>query len=152
MLTNKPFPGAPVPVKAGKIAALDLGDQWVGIALSDITRIFAKPYLTATINDYVHTLGTLLSQQEIAAVVIGYPKTMRGTESDQTKKVLVAHAELEKLFPEVLFVLWDERLSSKRAQTTSPARTKEEKLKSHSIAAAFILDSYLQYLSMQTES
>ena len=74
---------------------------------------------------------------------------MRGTESDQTKKVLAIYEELQKLFPETVFVLWDERLSSKRAQTASPARTKEEKLKSHAIAAAFILDSYLNYLKMQ---
>lgn len=146
MLTNRPLP-----TKSGKIAALDLGDQWVGIALSDITRILARPHFTATINDYIEAIAKLLREQEIAAIVIGYPKTMRGTESDQTKKVLTAHAELEKTFPDVLFILWDERLSSKRAQTASPARTKEEKLKSHSIAAAFILDSYLQYLSMQLE-
>jgi len=43
-------------------------------------------------------------------------------------------------------ILWDERLSSKRAASgTKKIMTKEEKVVSHSIAAAFILDSYLEY-------
>jgi putative Holliday junction resolvase len=144
MLTNKPLSLAP-----GKIAALDLGDQWVGIALSDITRTLAKPFTTVTFYDYLPALKKIIDEQKPAAIVIGYPKTMRGTESDQTKKIVALHTELEKLFPETQFILWDERLSSKRAETASPARTKEEKLKSHAIAAAFILDSYLSYLKMQ---
>lgn len=144
MLTNMPTHLPP-----GKIAALDLGDQWVGIALSDSTRTLAKPYTTAPFTEYPHKLKILIEEHKPAAIIIGYPKTMRGTESAQTKKVTAIYEELQKLFPNIIFILWDERLSSKRAQTTSPARTKEAKLKSHAIAAAFILDSYLNYLKMQ---
>ncbi len=135
--------------KEGKIAALDMGDQWVGIALSDITRTLAKPFTTVPFADYKKEVSKLIVEQRPVTIIIGYPKTMRGTESEQTKKILTLHAELEKNFPETVFILWDERLSSKRAQTASPARTREEKLKSHAIAAAFILDSYLGYLAMQ---
>ncbi len=142
MLTNKPLN-----LPAGKIAALDLGDKWIGIALSDSTRILAKPFTTITFYEYLPALRKFIEEQKPAAIVIGYPKTMRGTESNQTKKVIALHEELQKEFPQTLFVLWDERLSSKRAQSASPARTKEEKLKSHAVAAAFILDSYLQFLS-----
>lgn len=144
MLTNRL-----VKLSTGKIAALDLGDQWVGIALSDSTRTLAKPFKTIPFADHSSAIAELIAQQEPAAIIIGYPKTMRGTESEQTKKILALHAELETRFPETQFILWDERLSSKRAQTASPARTKEEKLKSHAIAAAFILDSYLGFLKMQ---
>ena len=144
MLTNRL-----VKLPTGKIAALDLGDQWVGIALSDITRTLAKPFTTVPFAEYMPAITKLIAEQQPAAIIIGYPKTMRGTESDQTKKVVLIHTELENTFPETQFILWDERLSSKRAQTASPARTKEEKLKSHAIAAAFILDSYLGYLKMQ---
>lgn len=144
MLTNRP-----TSLPSGKIAALDLGDHWVGIALSDSTRTLAKPYTTAPFAGYLPILKVLIDEHKPAAIIIGYPKTMRGTESAQTQKVTVLYEELQKLFPNMLFILWDERLSSKRAQTTSPARTKEAKIKSHAIAAAFILDSYLNYLKMQ---
>jgi len=36
-------------------------------------------------------------------------------------------------------------LSSKRADALKKAQKKEQKIQSHSIAAAFILESYLQY-------
>lgn len=137
MLTNR----------TGKIIALDLGDQWVGVAISDITQTLAKPLTTFTFTNYIPALTALIAQENPAAVVVGYPKTLRGTESDQTKKIVQEHDKLQKLFPDIPFILWDERLSSKRAQTTSPAKTKEEKLKSHARAAAFILDSYLNYLA-----
>ncbi|MBA3954072.1 Holliday junction resolvase RuvX [Candidatus Dependentiae bacterium] len=131
-----------------KIMALDLGDQWVGVALSDSSRIFPKPYTTVTAAELEQFLSTTLQKETIGIIVIGYPKTMSGGESDQTKKVVAYKELLETKFADTQFVLWDERLSSKRAQVIGSRKTKEDKIKSHSVAAAFILDSYLSYLHM----
>jgi RNase H-fold protein (predicted Holliday junction resolvase) len=63
--------------------------------------------------------------------------------------------ELEAAFKEIggatiTWMLWDERLSSKRAsELNRSARTPEEKKKSHSVAAAFILQSYLDHLAFK---
>ena|SRR5581483_4265511 len=133
----------------GKIVALDIGDQWTGVALSDALQLFAKPFVTWESSKLIHELSNLLKSEKIALVVIGFPKTMRGTESLQTKKIINMKEQLEKKIPGTSFMLWDERLSSKRAESVSQAKTKEQKLKSHAIAAAFILDSYLQFLSSQ---
>ncbi len=130
-----------------KILALDLGDQWVGTALSDALGMFAKPYKTIAASQLESFLKEIVESQNIAIVVIGYPKTMSGGESAQTKKIITQKETLAALWPHLTFVLWDERLSSKRAQTLGSRKTKEEKLKSHSIAAAFILDSYLNFKS-----
>ena len=134
-----------------KILALDLGDQWTGIALSDLSRMFAKPYTTVMTAHLEQFLAEFLAQESIDIIVMGYPKTMRGTESDQTRKVVEVKNNLEKKFSEQTWILWDERLSSKRAQMVGSGKTKEEKLKSHAIAAAFILDSYLTFLINQTQ-
>jgi putative Holliday junction resolvase len=91
-------------------------------------------------------LTTTLSTETIETIVVGYPKTMRGTESDQTKKVVEHVEELKKLFPAITFQLWDERLTSKMATGIKKEKTKEDKLRGHSIAAALILESYLSYL------
>jgi len=128
-----------------KIIALDLGDQWVGIALSDILQMLAKPYMTVRADELVTTLTTLFKKESLETVVIGYPKTMKGTHSKQTEKVIEIKNNLEKLFPEMHFVLWDERLSSKRAEHLQHKKTKEAALQSHARAAAFILDSYLTF-------
>ncbi|MDR3550361.1 MAG: Holliday junction resolvase RuvX [Candidatus Babeliales bacterium] len=128
-----------------KIVGLDLGDQWVGTAISDSLGMFARPYQTTTPKELEEFLTKLFAQESISKVVIGYPKTMKGTVSEQTKKVEDAKEKLAALFPAITFILWDERLSSKRADSLKHAKTKEDKIKSHSVAAAFILSSYLEF-------
>jgi putative Holliday junction resolvase len=130
-----------------KILSLDIGDQWVGVAISDKLGLLAKPYDTIILSELENFLKKIIEKEKINIIVIGYPKTMKGTKSEQTKKIIKEKEKLEKIFNQVTFILWDERLSSKRAQQLKQAKTKEEKLKSHSIAAAFILDSYLTYIT-----
>lgn len=135
-----------------KVAALDTGDVWTGIALSDALKMLAKPYKTISSSELFAYIPTLLSLEKIDIIVIGYPKTMRGTESEQTKKIVLLKEQLALRFPQVQWILWDERLSSKRADALKRAKTKEEKIQSHAVAAAFILQSYLGYLHIQENS
>lgn len=130
----------------GKIAALDIGDVWTGIALSDPLKIVASPYQTYKTAELETTLQHVLDEEHIERIVVGNPRTLRGTESDQTRQVHKQFAELENAFPEIPFVLWDERLSSKRAEALSSKKANRQKDKqfSHARAAAFILDTYLQ--------
>lgn len=128
-----------------KILALDIGDVWTGTALSDPLGMFAKPYQTTQTKNLFSFLQQLLQKEAIQTIIIGHPRTMKGTSSDQTKKVEEAKIKLEHKFPTITFIFWDERLSSKRTDTLKHAKTKEDKIKSHSIAAAFILESYLQF-------
>ena len=128
-----------------KIVALDLGDAWTGIAISDGLGIIARPYNTVATENLFVALEELFAKERITTVVVGYPKTMRGTQSEQTKKIVREKEVLEQKFPNYTWILWDERLSSKRAAKIGPARTKQEKLLVHARAAASILDTYLQY-------
>lgn len=140
------------PVQDGdKILALDLGDQWVGSALSDATQTLAKPYKTVTLPELSLFLTQVLAQEPIKIVVVGHPRTMKGTSSEQTTVIERTFEELQKNFPSVAWILWDERLSSKRAsqQRLQKIPAKEERIRAHSIAAAYILDSYLTFLKAQ---
>lgn len=134
-----------------KILALDIGDAWVGSALSDPLGILARPYKTVTAGELTDFVRTTITQERIGTIVVGHPKTMKGTSSDQTQKIEATYKELQTLFADKNWVLWDERLSSKRADSLKHAKTKEEKIRSHSVAAAFILESYLSYLQTQRE-
>jgi putative holliday junction resolvase len=135
----------------GKIMALDLGDRWVGSAISDSTKVIAVPYKTIPRNELDHFLQEALRSQPLEAIVIGYPTTMKGGISQQTQAVIAAHQELTQKFPAIPFILWDERLTSKRAEHLAPTKTAAAKQKSHSLAAAFILDAYLLFLSRYHE-
>lgn len=132
-----------------KILALDLGDRWIGCALSDISQLLAKPYKTIPADQLTAFLEDLFKTQPIQTIIIGNPKTMKGTASQQTEKIHLTHQQLVTHFPEKTFILWDERLSSQRANNLKKAITKEEKIASHAIAAAFILESYLSFLQFQ---
>lgn len=130
-----------------RILALDLGDVHVGTALSDELKMFANPYQTTSATQLNDFLKELFKKENIETIIIGHPKTLRGTKSEQTLKVEKQKEDLEKLFPEKRWILFDERLTSKSAQMQKPAKNKEEKLKSHSIAAAIILSTYLQSIN-----
>ncbi len=128
-----------------KILALDTGDVWTGVAISDGRAIIAQPYETIKANKLIDFLQTTLAKEQIETIVVGHPKTMRGTESEQTKKVVALVEQLKQQFPDISWVLWDERLTSKQAAALKKIKTKEDKIKSHAIAAALILSSYLEY-------
>lgn len=133
-----------------KILALDLGDVWTGTALSDALKMFAKPYQTVKTQALIPFLEATFKEQKISTVVVGYPKTLKGTESDQTRKIVTHKEQLEKLFSSVAWVLWDERMTSKQAQVIH--NKKDDKQKVHSIAAALILETYLLYLQIHQDS
>lgn len=129
-----------------KLLSLDLGDQWVGTALSDSLGLIAKPYKTITADLLENFLERIFKEEKIGTIVVGWPITLKGTESQQTKKIIAQKDFLQEKFPHVSWVLWDERLTSKQAEQLKKAMTKEEKIQSHSKAAAFILQNYLEYL------
>lgn len=128
-----------------KTVGLDLGDQWTGVAISDALGMFARPYQTVPTAHLEKELAELFAKEKIGTVVVGVPTTMKGGMSQQTNKVVEHIKKLKTLFPNLTWVSWDERMSSKRAHELRPAKTKEEKLQSHALAAAFILQSYLDY-------
>lgn len=130
-----------------KVLALDLGDVWTGTAMSDPLRIIATPYQTIKTENLVSFLTNLFQKEIIETVVIGYPRTMKGTESMQTKKVLEQKKNLENIFSSKKYILWDERLSSKHAQNIQRQKSKINSTQEHSIAAALILETYLQFLT-----
>ena len=129
--------------------ALDLGSVWIGVALSDALRMFCKPYATIKINELEAFLTTTFAKEKISTVVVGYPKTMRGTQSQQTLEVIQHKEKLEQLFPQVTWLFWDERLSSKQAAQVNHDR-KYDKQKEHAIAAAIILQAYLESANLQS--
>lgn len=134
-----------------KIAALDCGDAWTGSALSDVMHLLAKPYKTVSSKNLLPFIQTLVKDERIGTLVIGYPQTMRGTESEQTKKIVLLFESLKIQFPTINCILWDERLTSKKAASLKKGTSKEDKLHSHSVAAAIILTSYLDHLRFEQE-
>ena len=130
-----------------KLLGLDLGDAWIGSAISDALGLTCRPYQTVAVSDIQSFLRAVLEKNSISTIVVGCPRTLStGGYSQQTHKAVAQKEALEKEFCQVNWILWDERLSSKRAQAQhKKCANKEQKLHLHSVAASFILQSYLDY-------
>jgi putative transcription antitermination factor YqgF len=132
-----------------KNLGLDIGAVWVGSALSDDLGITCRPFKTVRFEELISFLKNLLSQEPIGIVVVGHPVTVGGKISAQTKETEVVFERLKGEFSEVNgrhieWILRDERFSSQRALSVMKGRKGGDKEnKEHSIAAAFILQSYL---------
>lgn len=136
-----------------KILALDLGDIWTGTALSDSLKILAKPYKTIKTTELHPFLHNILNAEKIDTIVVGHPRTLKNTQSEQTKKVEAQAAQISQEFAHIKIILWDERLSSKTATQIQgkKARTDTQNMQ-HSIAAAVVLQTYLNFLSTKPHS
>ena len=135
-----------------KILGLDLGDVWIGSAISDPLGITCKPYKTVKLEELEDFIETTIKEELIGTVVVGKPITMKGKDSEQTAKVVELANKLEQKFSQVnkrlvKWIMWDERFSSKRASELAKS-TKEDKLLNHARAAAFILQTYLDHKAM----
>ena len=132
-----------------KIAALDLGDVWTGSAISDPLGITTRPYTTVATKELSKLITKLIEEEMVRTIVVGYPKTLKGTESEQTQKTKLLFDQLQQTFPQVSWEWWDERFTSKQAAQLKKQKNKQDKLASHSIAAALLLMGYLAYKTQQ---
>lgn len=127
-----------------KVLAIDYGQKRVGLALGDTETKLALPFGTLEKNsqqEIVEHLKQLVSEEEIAMIVVGEPITLAGGESEQTK-VSRQFAEILKRELVVEVILMDERLTSRQADAVAlgagaPTRNRDE------LAAMFLLQDYL---------
>lgn len=137
--------------KQGRVIGLDLGSKTIGIAISDIGRLIASPYKTITRKKFRHdceNIAAIIVDQEVAAVILGYPINMDGTygpRAQSTKQFAVNL--IDKL--RINLALWDERLSTvavTRTMIEADLSRVRQKQVVDKMAAAFILQGALDYL------
>ena len=102
----------------GRLLALDIGERRIGVALSDPMHIIASPHsiIDRKITpDYMDEIQKLISEQEVEALVIGLPLTLKNNISQQTQKVQLFIQELNTELTLPIHTV-DERLSSVSAK------------------------------------
>lgn len=123
--------------RGGKIVALDLGEVRTGVAISDPLRMIANPLEVVASRTLAEYLGGLVEREDVREVVVGLPRNLSGEEGFQARRARQQVAELKESLPDVEFIEWDERL------TTRMAGVEEGKHSDHR-AAAFLLQEYLE--------
>lgn len=93
----------------------------------------------------------LIAQYGVEKIVLGYPKNMNNTEGERCEKTKEFKEMIEKRTG-LEVILWDERLTTVSADNSMMEmgiRRENRKEFVDEIAAIFILQGYLDYLSNQ---
>ncbi len=135
-----------------RILGLDYGDKTVGVAVSDPFGWSAQGVEIIrrnNENEYKQSLGRiaqLIEEYGVEKIVLGYPKNMDNTEGPRCVKTKAYKERLEKRFPNIPVILWDERLSTVAADrilAEFDVRGAKRKQVIDKMAAVHILQGYL---------
>ena len=142
---------------AMRIMGLDYGSKTVGVAISDPLGITAQGIETIErkmenkLRQTLARIQQLAEEYEVEKVVVGLPKHMNNDIGERAEKSL-EFAEMVKKRTGLEVVMWDERLTTASAERTlieSNVRREDRKKYIDKIAAVFILQGYLDALSIQ---
>ena len=129
---------------------LDLGTRTLGISISDVTHTIATSYKTLHFDDsdydsVIKELESIIEDNEIGKIVLGYPKNMNNSIGDRALTTLEFKEKLESKF-HIEVVMQDERLTTVEAHNymiEADMSRRKRKVKVDALAANIILQTYL---------
>jgi putative Holliday junction resolvase len=134
-----------------RLMGVDLGSKTIGLALSDVERRIATPLETIRRTKFTRDADRLIAladQFDVAALVIGLPLNMDGSEGPRVQSTRAFVRSLGALLARP-FVYWDERLSTAavtRALIEQDASRATRAEVVDRMAAAYILQGALDRL------
>ncbi len=137
-----------------RLIGIDYGTKRVGIALSDPLHLFAQPEGTYAEDEAITRLDELYEDPGIETIVVGWPLELNGREGPATRFVQPFVHRIEKRYPHVAVVTWDERYSSARARKALvdagvKRKNRRRRERVDAAAAAIILQEYMDEVSSE---
>jgi putative holliday junction resolvase len=132
-----------------RIIAIDYGAKRTGIAVTDPLQIIATALETVRSHDLVVFLKQYAEREVVESFVVGMPKRLDNTDTNNTNLVKIFIKHLQKAFPDLPIYEHDERFTSKMAlQSMIASGTKKsdrrDKGNIDMVSATIILQSYLE--------
>ncbi len=151
MRTDDCAPGTQQPPPPpGRILALDIGSQRIGVAACDPNRIVTRTVgmvRAEPLENAIKRIVEIVRDEEAVLVVVGYPLTLRGEVGPQAKRI---DAFVERLCEalDVPIERYDERLTSSEARRILEEQgplTREDRRRGvvDQLAARLLLEDYL---------
>lgn len=137
------------------VLAVDPGQKYIGIAVSDSTGLIARPLTTLTHRARAADaarIAALAMEHGVQAIVVGHPLDAEGQTGPQARHA-EALAEALRAQTSVAVSLHDESFSSLEAAEALRAGGKTRRARHdliHAAAAAVILQSYLDEHTRET--
>lgn len=136
---------------------LDYGTKTVGVAISDALLLTAQGIETIERKEENKLRRTcarieeLIHEYDVDRIVLGLPKHMNNDIGERAEKS-IEFGEMLKKRTGLEVIMWDERMttvSAERVLIESDVRRENRKKYVDKIAAVFILQGYLDSLSIQ---
>lgn len=137
------------------LLAIDFGLKRVGLALGDEQKKYVYGYKTIeikNIDELIKRISQIVKEKEISKVIIGYPKGLKGEETERGRLVKKFKEKLERVVDKEI-ILFDERYTSDLAKRIIfPKDFKRTELKKKEnikkeinlLSAILLLESYLK--------
>ena len=136
-----------------RILGIDLGERRIGLAVSDASGTLARPLKTIergrgdadALAQLRGVIAELDAEDSIGSIVVGLPRRLDGSSTDQTARVERMVTLLSKTISLPVYTQ-DERLSSHEAESRLAVRERDwrkRKAKLDAAAAAVILQDFL---------
>ena len=132
----------------GRVLALDYGLKRTGIAVTDELKMIASGLTTVQTPDLIDFLKDYFQKESVERVIIGEPKRMDDSFSENEANIREFLKVFQKTFPEMPTERMDERFTSKMAvQSMIDGGLKKKKRRDKAlvdeISATLILQSWL---------
>lgn len=132
-----------------RLVAIDYGAKRTGLAVTDSLQIIATALETVRTHDLLEYLKKYAQTEEIEAFVVGMPRRLDNTDSDNTPRVQAFVKMLTKAFPQTPVHTHDERFTSSMALQSmiasgSKKSDRREKGNIDKISATIILQSFME--------
>ncbi|MFM8783493.1 MAG: Holliday junction resolvase RuvX [Actinomycetota bacterium] len=98
-------------LKAGHRIAIDYGEKWIGIAISDSSGLIASPVGTFDATDLQEELARLADQKSISTIYVGLPIHLSGDEGQSAIHARALASRISQLNIAPVRLV-DERLST----------------------------------------
>lgn len=133
-----------------RILAIDYGRKRTGLAVTDPLRIIATGLTTVPTHTLLNYLESYFQREQVGIVVLGLPKQLDDTPSENASHVKTFAQKFAQKFPNIPLEYYDERFTSvlaQRAILDSGLKRKDRQNKAlvDEISATIILQSYLEH-------
>lgn len=128
----------------GRVLGVDYGSKRIGLALSDEGRTFAFESEIWDARDFFGKIAAFVREKEIETIALGFPLSMAGKHTRETKEVLAFKKKIADSLPDIPVVLVDERMTSKAgAKIKAEQGLKQTTKNIDSLSAQIFLQNYL---------
>lgn len=132
-----------------RILSIDFGKKRCGIAVTDTLQLIANGLTTVETPKLVDFISGYVAHEPVERIVVGFPTTMRGEESESMRYIRPGIARLKKALPDITVEFFDERFTSvlaHRAMIDGGMRkmARRDKAIVDEISATIILNDYLE--------